>query len=144
MGVLSDFVIAPPEAATQIGESIRPSEQWKTLEGWKGIETIKLSTLYCSITGEKYSNELMRSFKLLGGNKEDGPWVFIFPNKVTDAIASLEKERYTEVAKLWAQTDELKIDGWKVQDAELFVSQIVDYAKKSKLSNKSLFLWFSL
>ena len=144
MGVLSDFVIALPKAAPQIGESIRPSEQWKTLEGWKGIETIKLSTLYCSITGEKYSNELMQSFKLLGGNKEDGPWVFIFPKKVIDAMASLEKERYTVVAKLWVQSDELKMDGWKVQDAELFISQIVEYAKKSKLSNKSLFLWFSL
>jgi hypothetical protein len=144
MGVLSDFVIAPPEAAPQIGESIRTSEEWKTLEGWKGIETIKLSTLYCSITGENYSNKLMQSFKLLGGNKEDGPWVFIFPNKVTDAIASLSKERYKEVAKLWVQTDELKMDGWKLQDAELFISQIVEYAKISKLSNKSLFLWFSL
>lgn len=144
MGMLSDFVIAQPELAVEIGKSNRPSEQWNTLEGWKGIETIKLATLYCSITGKEYSSELMNSFKLLGGDKEEGPWVFIFPENVTEALATLEENRFTEVAEKWAETEELKLDGWRVEDAKLFISQIVQHAKKAKSANKSLFLWFSL
>ena len=104
MGMLSEFVIAQPDVAVEIGQSNRPSEQWNTLEGWKGIETIKLTTLYCSMTGVEYSTELMSSFKLLGGNKEEGPWVFIFPQNVTDALAALKEERYSEVAEKYHAT----------------------------------------
>lgn len=73
MGQLSDFVVADTVKAVNIGKSVQPSKNCPTLEGWKGIETIKLSTLYCIISGEAYSNELNTSFKLLGGDKEEGP-----------------------------------------------------------------------
>jgi hypothetical protein len=70
--------------------------------------------------------------------------VGVFPQKVTNAIAFLEKEQYTGVAKTWLQKDEIKLDGWNAEDAELFISQLLEYAKKSKSSSKRLFLGFSL
>ena len=66
MGILTDFVIADAGLGSEVGESIDPSEQWPTLQA-KGVETIKLTTLYCAITGKTYHDDIQASFKLVGG-----------------------------------------------------------------------------
>jgi len=144
MGTLSDFVIADESEAKAIGESIQPSDTWSTLTGWRGMDPIKLSTLYCSMSGETYSNDLQKSFSLVGGDKFEGPWVFLFPENIKKCFAQFDSTGLNDVAKLWVSTEELKMDRWNVEDAEEFIEQITEQAKKAFEAKKSLFLWFSL
>jgi hypothetical protein len=144
MSTLSDFVIADREEGNVIGESFQPEEKWPTLSGWKGIEPIKLSTLYCCITGENYTNDLQASFSLVGGNQEEGPWVFLFPNKVQSALANINTDNINIIAEKWSKTEELEMDRWSQQEAAEFIQQLNKYANKANEENKSLFLWFSL
>ncbi len=144
MGTISDFVIAEPSEAKAIGESFQPSEKWPTLTGWKGVESIKLSTLYCSMSCEEYSNDLQKTFELVGGDKYEGPWVFQFPKHIQEFFARFDILKTAEVAAKWAATEELEMDRWSTDDAEQFIKQVCEHAKKADNTNKSLFLWFSL
>lgn len=139
MGVLSDFVIADKSEAEAIGASDNPSS-WPTLTGWRGIESIKLSTLYCSITGETYTNDLQKSFSLVGGDKIEGPWVFLFPEKVKDCFAKFNLARLDDVAKSWTATEEMKMDRWNAEDAGEFIKQITEHAKSASEQKKITFL----
>lgn len=148
MGILSDFVIADGNDGPAIGESVRPSEKWPCLEGWKGIETIKLSTLYFCITGAFNSVEeiaaLSSEFKFAGGNQEEGPWVLKFPASVLSAIASLSPNAFGLVAEKWCATEELEMDGWSQGDAQTFINQLQSLANSAVASNKAMYLWLSL
>ena len=148
MGILSDFVVANDNDGPAIGESVRPSEQWPCLEGWKGIETIKLSTLYFCIAGESNSVEetvaLSSEFELAGGNQEEGPWVLKFPTRVLSSIASLSPSAFSSVAEKWCATEELEMDGWSQGEAQTFVSQLQPLANSAIASNKAMYLWLSL
>ncbi len=148
MGILSDFVVASDDDGPTIGESIRPAEQWPCLKGWKGVETIKLSTLYFCISGQSNSVEeavaLSSEFMLAGGNQEEGPWVFKFPARVLSAFASLSPESFKSVAKKWCATEELEMDGWGQGEAQSFISQLQPLANSAVASNKAMYLWLSL
>ena len=143
MGILTDFVIANDCDGSAIGEAIRPADRWPTLEA-KGVDTIKLSTLYCSISGVEYSSDLERSFELVGGNQDEGPWVFKFPEVVLDAIASVPTANFHAVAEAWASTEELQMDRWTSHDAAEFITLIQKYAQKARSTNATMFLWMSL
>lgn len=148
MGILSDFIVADSCAGQEIGESSCPAEQWPCLEGWKGVESVKLSTLYFCITGEPSSVDetvaLSSEFDFAGGNQEEGPWVLRFPTKVSSAIASLPESSFGSVAEKWSATEELEMDGWTTDNAKTFISQIQPLASNAIASNKSVFLWLSL
>lgn len=104
MGILTNFVIAKDEDAVAISEAIRAVGNWPTLES-KGVDSIKISTLYCAATNTEYENAIQASFLMIAGNDEDGPWVLKFPNEILSAIAHIESEAIASTAKLWAATE---------------------------------------
>ena len=85
MGVLSDFVSAPAGAGASIGEAVRPADHWQVLEGWKGIDPVKLATLHSLIVSESLDVDPIvaksGTFELVGGDEADGPWVMVFPTR---------------------------------------------------------------
>jgi len=143
MGILTDFVIADAGSGNDLGESFNPSEQWPTLQA-KGIETIKLATLYCAITGNCYHNDIQESFEFVGGDKEEGPWVFEFPSEILHAIACVSEPQVQGIAHQWASTDEMKMDRWSPEEAATFISELSAHASRATDAGKSLYLWLSL
>ena len=143
MGVLSDFVIAGPDDGTAIGASFKPATTWSTLEA-KGVDTIKLSTLYCSATGTGYFDGLEASFEFVGGDKEEGPWVFKFPAEVLSVIAGISGEQTDIVAATWVQSEELQLDQWLLAEASEFIESLSAHARQAVASNSALYLWLSL
>ncbi|QGW80399.1 hypothetical protein [Variovorax paradoxus] len=143
MGILSDFVIADTGSGVQIGESINPIDRWPTLQA-KGVETIKLATLYCAISGKDYHNDLQKSFQLVGGDKEEGPWVFEFPGDILRCVARLDSSNLHGVAQAWQATEEVQMDGWSVDDASEFIRALSVHARDAVAAEKSLYLWLSL
>ena len=143
MGILSDFVIADASSAQQIGESPNPATLWPTLQS-NGVDNIKLATLYCLITGEKYSNDIAKSFALVGGDREKGPWVFEFPSQILRSIAGVDPSRVSGLAETWAATEELRAHRFGVDDAADFICELSLHASRALQSGKSLFLRLAL
>lgn len=143
MGILTDFVIAPRDDADAIGESLRPADRWPTLEG-KGVDTIKITALYCVLTDQDYDDDLHDSIRPVAGDVEDGPWVFEIPADFVKEFAGLDAEDIPEVAEAWAETEELEMDGWGADDAAAFITELREHAQKSLDAKASLFLWLSL
>jgi hypothetical protein len=148
MGILSDFVVADSNAGPDIGNSQRPSEQWPCLEGWKGVETIKLSTLHFCINGKMGSVDetvsFSSDFELVGGNHEEGPWVLRFPMSALSSIAAVPPSDVATVAERWCSTEELQMDGWTQDDARTFINQLQPLAANALASGKCMYLWLSL
>ncbi len=148
MGILTDFVLADEGEGGAIGKADRPSESWKCLEGWKGVETIKLATLFLIASGREPTVEETvdesAEFELAGGDKEEGPWVFRFPPKVVSAIASIPNAQLPAVASAWCETEELHMDRWSLSEAEQFIAQLQELLQQAISSEKSVFLWLCL
>lgn len=143
MGILTDFVIAKKTDAEAIGRSSRPSNDWPTLEA-KSVDLVKLSMLYCAVVNSCYSSAVASSFQFVGGNQDEGPWVFQFPTHVLTAIASIPEKDLALVAFKWAHTEQMQADGWCTADAAEFIGCLRRQARQAMSADSLLFLWLSL
>ncbi|MEN7548837.1 hypothetical protein AAG747_13025 [Rapidithrix thailandica] len=141
MGNFSDIIIADVHEGEKIGEAETPSEKWPTLEA-RNLDSITLSTLYCSITNKKYSNEIQSSFQLAGGDQYEGPWVFLIPELVMNSYAELDTSKIKEIAQVWVATDEMQL--WELPEAMELIAQLKEHACKAKEARKAMFLWYML
>ena len=148
MSVLSDFVSAPAGAGNSIGQSARPAESWQVLEGWKGIDPIKLSTLHSLIASEPIEVdpivEKSATFELVGGDEADGPWVLLFPDQITQDLASLDPSHVEAIANAWSETEELVLDGSTAEEAQSFISDLSGLCKSAHASGNKVYVWISL
>jgi len=142
MGILTDFVIATVDEAAAIGDAIRPADTWPTLEA-KGVETINLMTLCSIVTGTEYEDDL-ELFPLVGGNEEQGPWVFQLPDMFLNAIAAMPDGDVTAVASAWAQTEEMEMGGWPPAETAEFLRDFKAHVQRAVDGGSSMFLWLSL
>jgi hypothetical protein len=143
MGLITDFVVASDSEAKAIGQSERPADKWPTFEA-RRVETIKLAYLYCVATGSRYSDEIAGSFSFVGGDQEEGPWVFQFPTSVLQIIAGIEDTKVSSIAEKWILTEEFQRDKWTVEGAADFIEQLRNLARQAVKNGLSLFLWVCL
>ena len=143
MGMISELVVAPENIGDELGRHANPSEQWQTLHA-KGVETVKLAKLYCAASNKPYDNSIQRSFSFVGGDKEEGPWVFVFPEVVVRSFAAIKQVELSIVAERWIATDELKAERWSTKDGQEFVAELSSLAKSVLSSGRSLYLWLAL
>ena len=148
MGVLSDFVSAPVGDGNSIGQSARPADNWQVLEGWKGIDPIKLSTLHSLIKSEPLDVdpivEKSGTFELVGGNEADGPWVLLFPDQITQDIASLDPTNVETTANAWSQTEELVSDEFTPDEAKSFIADLSSLCRSAQAAGNKVYVWISL
>lgn len=143
MGLLTDFVIAGEDEAGDLATAVRPAERWPTLE-CKGVEMVKISTLFAAATGTPPDDDLPGSFELAGEGRDEGPWVFRIPENIAGAIAGIAPDELPAVAARWAATEELRLDGWSAGEAAEVIGQLRGHAKKAIEARSTLFLWLSL
>lgn len=148
MSVLSDFVSAPAGAGISIAESVRPSDYWQVLEGWKGIDPVKLATLHALIAAEPLDVDSIvakcETFEPVGGDGADGPWVMAFPDKIAQDIAALDPARVEATANAWAQTEELVLDGFTPDQAEKFILGLSGLCRSADAAGNKVYVWISL
>src|SRR5262245_42105299 len=92
MGVLSDIVIADKSEAKAVGASRNPTAQWEGA-AWKTIDPVKLGKLWSILKSEPLELERVmakvRQIQLLHEASDDGPWVYLLPDQLRDALADL-------------------------------------------------------
>jgi len=141
--MITDFVIADVGSGMELGQDINPGLACPTIQT-KGVDNIKLATLSCSISGVDYSDVLQSSFKLVGGDEDDGPWVYELPSEFLQSLASIDKSQLGLIAKRWLLTEELQMDRWSLDDANHCITELSVHANKAIQSGKSMYLWMAM
>ena len=144
MGVLSDFIIADRSEAVAINDAQGSHlKQWPCLES-KGINTVKLATLWAILSGTEYDSGFMLDESILDQPTDEGPWVFLVPDQLVSAVFSIGNDRIEFVAREWAKTEEFKLDRWPEPEVIAYLKQFVEFARKARAQNKDLLLWMCL
>ena|ERR1043166_2025111 len=148
MGVLSDLVVASVVEARSVVDSTAPSQKWPGCD-CKGLDTIKLASLWLLLEGESLGveNVVDRSerISLAAEKSPEGPWVFVLPDELRDELSALSDfgdEKVSNVTAGWAATEEL--DGWEFSDVSELLEDLMYYADTAKSAGKQLLLWMCL
>jgi hypothetical protein len=143
MGTLTDIVVARVEDAGAVAAASVPCEAFPGFEA-RGVDVVKLGTLYALLTGQAYDEGFSGRMPLLGGDEREGPWVTALPSDLTDLLALLEELRVAQVAAAWAATEEFLLDRVDPEVVRHLLESLVRYAREAKSGDASLLMWESL
>lgn len=145
MGVLTDFVVASPKDAKRVGKSSCPSKDFKGLDA-KGIDTVKLGTLYAILIGEQFDPSFMTDDALRFAASEEGPWVFEVPSHFVELLAELKDKELKAAATKWAKTEEFspKYDNWPAAEVKQMLAKLVALCKQAVSEDKAVLMWMCL
>jgi hypothetical protein len=142
-GVLTELVIADEGEARRVAEDAAPSRRWPGVDA-KGLDQVKLSTLWSLLSGRPFCDELLLEFAPLDEVSEDGPWVFRVPPPLVGLLAALEVDRAGAVAEAWATSEELELDGWEPAEVRAMLDGLRGVARAAQAAKKPVLMWVSL
>ena len=144
MGVLSDLIIADRSEAASINAAQGAHlDQWICLES-KGIDSIKLSTLWGILSNTEFDPSFMGGGAILDQASDDGPWVMLAPPELVAAVADLDDARVRKVANAWAKTEEFTLDRWPAELVHEYLAAFRQFARQARQESKDVLLWVSL
>lgn len=143
MGVLTDIVMAGPRDAQRVLDSDNPSREFNGIDA-KGIDPVKLGTLYAVLTGTEYDPGFIGEPVAAGG--DEGPWVMEVPGDLVKRLAELDKGRLAAVGAEWAKTEEFqpKFDNWTKQEVTDVLVEIARLCADATAAKKCVFMWMCL
>jgi hypothetical protein len=145
MGVLTDFVVAATSEAQRVGESHCPSRDFNGIEA-KGIDPVKLSTLYAILTERPVDPAFMDGDSCLYSRSDEGPWVLLVPADLVQRVAKLSAKEVSATASDWSKTDEFspKHGRWPPEVIEQWLEELARLCRQAVAEEKALLMWMSL
>jgi hypothetical protein len=143
MGVLTDLVIADIAQAQSVAASNAPARDFGGLDA-KGIDPVKLCQLKALLLAKPYDGSWVSDFRLVAGDKDEGPWVMIVPGDLVAAIAALPDSELHSTAINWHASEEFQADRWNAPDVETRLKEIHHLARKASSAGKAVLMWMSL
>ena len=138
MGILTNIVAADEDEFAAIGESLRPVDEWSGIER-RGIDTAKIATLHCLLTGDEFEQALGAYEPLYVG--EEGALVLRIADEVLERLATLDEDALELVAGELAATEEYEIEQWEPEDVLALVMDLADLARLAESQGQVLFVW---
>ena len=138
MGILTNIVAADEDEFAAIGESLRPVDEWSGIER-RGIDTAKIATLHCLLTGDEFEQALGAYEPLYVG--EEGALVLRIADEVLERLATLDEDALELVAGELAATEEYEIEQWEAEDVQALVMELADLARLAESQGQVLFVW---
>ena len=138
MGILTNIVAAEEDEIAAIGESLRPVDEWSGIER-RGIDTAKIATLHCLLTGDEFE-EALGSYEPVYG-ADEGALVLRIADEVMERLATLDEEALERVADELAATEEYEMEQWEAAEVQALVFELADLARLAESQGQSLFVW---
>jgi hypothetical protein len=144
MGVLTDFVVMDRLDAQRVCESDCPCRDFAGMDA-KGIDTVKLGTLYAVLTGKEFDPLFMMGGSLCSGG-EEGPWVFEVPTDLVRRLVDLTAKQLQSVAAKWAATEEFspKYDHWPAEAVRQILEELAALCTRAVSEKKEVLMWMCL
>ena len=146
MGVFSDLIIAPADAAGEILASLNPTDDWDGFS-FKGLDNVKFATLLSLLSSGSPSADFEKWLDAISQTSEDenGVWVFAFADGAVEALAtitSMDVGAFEELAKRLGATEEF--EGWEPDDVNDLLGSVGELAERALLEQQAMFLWVCL
>lgn len=138
MGILTQIVAAEEDEYVAIGESLRPLEEWSGIER-RGIDTAKIATLHCLLTGEEFDLAISAYEPVHVGG--EGAVVLRLADEVTERLATLDEEALELVAGELAATEDFEMEQWDPEEVLALVLDLADLARLADAQGQVLFVW---
>jgi hypothetical protein len=138
LGILTNIVAAEEDEYAAIGESLRPVDEWSGIER-RGIDTAKIATLHCLLTGDEFEEALGSYEPVYAG--DEGALVLRVADEVMERLATLDEEALELVAAELAATEEYEMEQWEPEDVQALVMDLADLARLADSQGQVLFVW---
>ena len=140
---LTDCVIVDRKDARQVCDAACPSEDFNGMDA-KGIDPVKLGTLYAVLTGSEYDPDFTGKPLCDGG--DEGPWVIEVPNDLVQRLAKLDAKQIGVAAAEWAKTEEFspQYDNWPAEAVHEVLAEFAKLCAQAVAAKKSVLMWMSL
>ena len=138
MGILTNIVAAEEDEFAAIGESLRPVDEWSGIER-RGIDTTKIATLHCLLTGDELGQALSL-YEPLYVSMEDA-LVLRLADEVTEKLAAYDEDALVRVAEELAATEEFELEAWDAEEVQDFVMALAELAQIAESQGQNLFVW---
>ncbi len=138
MGILTQIVAAEEDEYVAIGESLRPLEEWSGIER-RGIDTAKIATLHCLLTGEEFDLVISAYEPVHVGG--EGAVVLRLADEATERLATLDEEALELVAGELAATEDFEMEQWDPEEVLALVLDLADLARLADAQGQVLFVW---
>lgn len=138
MGILTNIVAAEEDEFAAIGESLHPVEEWSGLER-RDIDTTKIATLHCLLTGDELEQALYVYEPLYVGI--EGAMVLRLADEVVDKLATLDEDALGAVAEELAATEEFEMEQWDTDEVQDMVLELAELAQLAQSQEQTLFVW---
>jgi hypothetical protein len=138
LGILTNIVAAEEDEYAAIGESLRPVDEWSGIER-RGIDTAKIATLHCLLTGDEFEEALGGYEPVYSG--DEGALVLRVADEVMERLATLDEEALELVAAELAATEEYEMEQWEPEDVQALVMDLADLARLAESQDQVLFVW---
>ena len=138
MGILTNIVAAEEDEIEAIAGSLRPVDEWSGLER-RGIDTAKIATLHCLLTGEEFEMAISAYEPVHVGG--EGVVMLRIADEVMEKLAELEEDALDEVAAELAATEEFELEQWDAEEVRDMVLELADLARLAESQGQMLFVW---
>ena len=138
MGILTNIVAAEEDEAGEVGESLRPVDQWSGIER-RGIDTAKIATLHCLLTGDEFEEAVGHYEPVYAA--DEGAIVLRLADEVLERLATLDEEALELVAEELAATEEYEMEQWDAEEVQALVMELADLARLAESQGQVLLVW---
>lgn len=141
MGILTDYFIAPDDAAAAGALAQGPASAFQTVEG-NGLEpTVHLGTLEEILTGRSFEEILDDTDDADPIAQEDDYSRFVQPvsTSLLAALTAASREELATAATAWSLTEELV--GADPEPLLAFLTDLTELAKTATDTNAAIYCW---
>jgi hypothetical protein len=131
-------VIGDEDELEAIGLSSDPSEEWTAME-LSGVDTAKIVTLHCVLTGEPFG-DVMQAYEPVYVGPDEDTLVLRIPAAVVERLARLEEDGLEQVATELAATVEFEQD-WDADAVQDLVNDLAELAQRAESDVLAMFVW---
>jgi hypothetical protein len=139
MGLLVNIVTADEEDIEAVGAAQHPVDEWSGIE-LREIDTAKLATLHCLLTGDDFE-EALGAYEPVYVGDEDGAVVLRIPDEVAAKLAGFDEEALERIGEELAATEEFEINGWPLEEVQGMVVQLGDLAQLAEAQGQIMLAW---
>lgn len=137
---LTDLFAAPADEAESSDLTLGPEGTYPTVQA-KNVAVVQLTNLHRLLAE---GGEGADGYKAAREYDPDGPWVITVPRGLRDALAAADEGHLDGVAARWAETEELRRDGYDAPDLLELLKEYAALARAAQEVGHELFLWVCL
>ncbi len=141
MEFVTNIVAAEEDEYTAVGESTCPLDEWSGIEA-HGLDTVKLATLHCILTGDSLQMALDLYEPVYVGENETV--ILRIADEFLEKLVVLDEDALEDVASELAATEEFESEQWDAEDVLEHLTELTELAQLAESQGQALFVWMCL